>query len=333
MTERLEHWDQSLTSKLTDVQSKISLASQLPAGSSSRSSLLSDAHKLLVRCRFAKTTYKSELSRMDEDSRTRRLYEKKMVALEDVMVRAEEDLEALESAAVVDMLPDDNTSIVAPSPGVGGCAALPNAAMETEERTYDRMHKLFDPLLDFTTTQCGCNPISFAVGTGGRYEHQNSVVDEYEDTNAFDLMSAATSYVPSLFREEPSVASPKTVASKMNDTSATRPNGDNTKAKDATKDDSKEARKEARKDAISSNGDNTEKKKDVEAAAPSTSPSTVEKIASPIANNKSALEERGQKLEQLNDQTSELESGAQTFADMAKQLKNKAKEEATQAEI
>mmetsp|Transcript_31043 Transcript_31043/g.63038 ORF Transcript_31043/g.63038 Transcript_31043/m.63038 type:complete len:192 (-) Transcript_31043:137-712(-) len=191
------------------------------------------------------------------------------------------------------------------------------------------MHKLFDPLLDFTTTQCGCNPISFAVGTGGRYEHQNSVVDEYEDTNAFDLMSAATSYVPSLFREEPSVASPKTVASKMNDTSATRPNGDNTKAKDATKDDTKEARK----DAISSNGDNTEKKKDVEAAAPSTSPSTVEKIASPIANNKSALEERGQKLEQLNDQTSELESGAQTFADMAKQLKNKAKEEATRAEI
>mmetsp|Transcript_2795 Transcript_2795/g.6043 ORF Transcript_2795/g.6043 Transcript_2795/m.6043 type:complete len:330 (-) Transcript_2795:110-1099(-) len=329
MTERLEHWDQSLTSKLTDVQSKISLASQLPAGSSSRSSLLSDAHKLLVRCRFAKTTYKSELSRLDEDSRTRRLYEKKMVALEDVMVRAEEDLEALESAAVVDMLPDDNTSIVAPSPGVGGCAALPNAAMETEERTYDRMHKLFDPLLDFTTTQCGCNPISFAVGTGGRYEHQNSVVDEYEDTNAFDLMSAATSYVPSLFREEPSVASPKTVASKMNGTSATRPNGDNTKAKDATKDDTKEARK----DAISSNGDNTEKKKDVEAAAPSTSPSTVEKIASPIANNKSALEERGQRLEQLNDQTSELESGAQTFADMAKQLKNKAKEEATQAEI
>jgi len=329
MTERLEHWDQSLTSKLTDVQSKISLASQLPAGSSSRSSLLSDAHKLLVRCRFAKTTYKSELSRLDEDSRTRRLYEKKMVALEDVMVRAEEDLEALESAAVVDMLPDDNTSIVAPSPGVGGCAALPNAAMETEERTYDRMHKLFDPLLDFTTTQCGCNPISFAVGTGGRYEHQNSVVDEYEDTNAFDLMSAATSYVPSLFREEPSVASPKTVASKMNGTSATRPNGDNTKAKDATKDDTKEARK----DAISSNGDNTEKKKDVKAAVPSPSPSTVEKIASPIANNKSALEERGQRLEQLNDQTSELESGAQTFADMAKQLKNKAKEEATQAEI
>ena len=224
------------------------------------------------------------------------------------MVRAEEDLEALDSAAVVDVLPDDYTSI-APSPGVGGCSALPNAAMETEERTYDKMHKLFDPLLDFTTSQCGCNPVSFAVGTGGRYEHQNSVVDEYEYTNAYDLMSAATSYVPSMFKEEPSVASPKAAARKMNGTSAS---------------------KEARKETIS-NGDNTEQKKDVGAASPS--PSTVEKIASPIADNKSALEERGQRLEQLNDQTSQLESGAQTFAEMAKQLKNKAKKEAGQAEV
>lgn len=306
MSERLEHWDEALASKLTDVQSKLSLAKQLPAPSTSRSSLLSDAHKLLVRCRFAKTTYKSELAQLDEDSRTRKLYEKKLLALEEVMVRAEEDLAALESAAVVDVLPDDNETYAASTvamDGGGGCAGLPNAAIGAESKTYDKMHKLFDPLLDFTTNQCGCNPISFAVGTGGRYEYQNSVVDEYEDTNAYDLMSAATSYVPSMFsKEEPSVVpGSKAVASKkLNGNSA----------------------------VVGKGGQTAEKKNGCDGGSNSSRAGAGSPIASSLHKIKSKLEERGEKLEQLHDQTGELESGAQTFSDMAKQLKESVKAKA-----
>ena len=118
----------------------------------------------------------------------------KLLALEEEMVRAEEDLEALETSAFgISCLGGDmgdspqkdggKQSIGGNSGGGGGgggCAALPNAAMNAESKTYSQVHRVLDPIIDFTTSQCGCDPIAFAAGTGGRYDPQNSVVDEGE---------------------------------------------------------------------------------------------------------------------------------------------------------
>ena len=216
MAHRLQHWDSSLGSKLTEVQSKLVLASQLPPTSASRDNLLADARKLLIRCRFTKTTYKSDLlGRCAEDSDERKRYEPKLLALEEEMVRAEEDLEALETSAfgisclggdMGDSPKKDGGSSGGGGGNGGGCAALPNAAMNAESKTYSQVHRILDPIIDFTTSQCGCDPIAFAAGTGGRYEPQNSVADEGEYIDDRDPSATPAPYTPygDTVRKDPS---------------------------------------------------------------------------------------------------------------------------------
>jgi len=303
MTHRLQHWDSSLGSKLTKVQSKILLASQLPPSSASRNNLLADARKLLIRCRFTKTTYKSELARHPDDSDEQIRYEAKLIALEEEMVKAEEDLEALESCAVgIACIGGVGNTKTAGNPndqgkqyggggrGGGGCAALPNAAMNAESKTYSQVHRLIDPLLDFTTSQCGCDPIAFAAGTGGRYEPQNSVVQEEEEYVDDREPSTTAPYAPygDTMRKEPSRFRAKTGHRKHSDDSSF-PN--------------------AKGNAVTS-----------------TEATLLESKTWPFSDNRAALEERGQRLEHLGDQTAKLESAAETFADLAKQLKEKAKQ-------
>lgn len=48
--------------------------------------------------------------------------------------------------------------------------------------------------------------------------------------------------------------------------------------------------------------------------------------SAPFPNSREALEERGQQLEDLNRQTSKLESAGETFAGLAKQLKETTKQ-------
>ena len=291
MAHRIQHWDSSLESNLTEVQSKLLLASQLPPTSASRGNLLADARKLLIRCRFNKTTYKSELGRYAGDSDERKRYESRLMALEEEMVKAEEDLEALESNAVgISCLGDGDGGGKQQSSGGGGCAALPNAAMNAESKTYNQVHRLLDPIIDFTTSQCGCDPIAFAAGTGGRYEPQNSVVDEGEDIDDREPSAAAATYTPygDTVRKEPSRfrAMMSHNHKHLNDIGSASAGGGQ-KANSTTLLDSK---------------------------------------SSPISDNRAALEERGQKLHDLNGQTSKLESTAETFADLAKQLKEKTKQ-------
>lgn len=292
MTHRVQHWDSSLGSKLTEVQSKLLLASQLPPTSASRDNLLADPRKLLIRCRFTKTTYKSELSRYAEDSDERKRCESRLMVLEEEMVKAEEDLEALESNAVgLSCLDDDGgKQSSGGGGGGGGCAALPNAAMNAESKTYSQVHRLLDPIIDFTTSQCGCDPIAFAAGTGGRYEPQNSVVDEGEYIDDREPSATAAPYTPygDTVRKEPSrframISHNHNHPNDIGSTSA----GGGQKADSTTLLDSESA---------------------------------------PFSDNRAALEERGQQLEHLNDQTSKLESTAETFADLAKQLKEKTKQ-------
>lgn len=284
MTHRLPHWDSSLGSKLTEVQSKLLLASQLPPTSASRDNLLADARKLLIRCRFTKTTYKSELSRYAEDSDERKRYDSRLMALEEEMVKAEEDLEALESnAGGISCLGDDggHGGKQSSGGGGGGCAALPNVAMNAESRTYTQVHRFLDPIIDFTTSQCGCDPIAFAAGTGGRYEPQNSVVEEGEYTDD---------------REPSATAAPYT---SYGDT----------------------VRKEPSRFRVMMSH-NHKHPDDIGSA----SGALLDSKSSPFSDNRAALEERGQRLEHLTDQTGKLESTTETFADLAKQLKEKTKQ-------
>ena len=48
--------------------------------------------------------------------------------------------------------------------------------------------------------------------------------------------------------------------------------------------------------------------------------------SAPFSDSREALEERGQQLEDLNRQTSKLESAGETFAGLAKQLKETTKQ-------
>lgn len=279
------------------MQSKLLLASQLPPTSASRDNLLADARKLLIRCRFTKTTYKSELlGRYAEGSDERRRYEPKLLALEEEMVRAEEDLEALETSAfgisclggdMGDSPKKDGGSSGGGGGNGGGCAALPNAAMNAESKTYSQVHRILDPIIDFTTSQCGCDPIAFAAGTGGRYEPQNSVADEGEYIDDRDPSATPAPYTPygDTVRKDPSKFRTRMSDSEQPNDMSSAEGGQ--KADTCTLPDSKSL---------------------------------------PLSDNRAALEGRGQRLEHLNGQTGKLESAAETFADLAKQLKEKAKQ-------
>ena len=148
--------------------------------------------------------------------------------------------------------------------GRGGCAALPNAAMNAESKTYNQVHRLLDPIIDFTTSQCGCDPIAFAAGTGGRYKPQNSVVDESEYMDDREPSATAAPYTP------------------YGDGGGGGQTADSTTLLDSK--------------------------------------------SAPFSDSREALEERGQQLEDLNRQTSKLESAGETFAGLAKQLKETTKQ-------